>query len=191
MHKTTVAVGLVFAAAAAAAAGFGLKPGLWQSRIIKQVVDGRDVTAQVAAASAELEHAMAGMAPEQRARMEAMMGEHSGLTLGSSGNTRMCISADEARRDKPIVDRERRCQPTAVEHSATRTTFTINCTSNGVLTTGKGEAVAAGDLITSTVDLNTRAANGAKHVLHNETELKYLGADCGSVKPPPLPKAPQ
>ena len=191
MHKTTVALGLACSAAVAAATGFGLKQGLWQSRIVKQVVDGRDVTAQVAAASAELEQAMATMAPEQRARMQAMMVEHSGQTLGSSGNTRMCVSADEARRDLPIVDRERRCQPAAVERSGARTTFTINCTSNGVLTTGKGEAVAARDLITSTVDLNTRTANGAKHVLHNETELKYLGADCGSVKPPLLPKAPR
>jgi hypothetical protein len=38
-----------------------LKPGLWEMKPIRQVVDGRDLTAQITAASAEMERAMANM----------------------------------------------------------------------------------------------------------------------------------
>jgi hypothetical protein len=103
----------------------------------------------------------------------------------------MCISPEEASRDKPVLDREGRCQPAIVTHSGNHTTFTINCSSNGNTTTGKGESTAVGDVITSQIDMTVRKANGETHTMHNESEMKFLGPDCGDVKPMPSPKASQ
>jgi hypothetical protein len=54
--------------------------------------------------------------------------------------------------------------------------------------TGKGESTATGDVITSRVDMSTRRGKGETHVMHSESEMKFLGPDCGDVKPIPLPK---
>jgi hypothetical protein len=55
--------------------------------------------------------------------------------------------------------------------------------------TGKGESTATGDVISSRVDVSTRKGKGETHTMHSETEMKFLGSDCGDVKPIPLPKA--
>jgi hypothetical protein len=173
----------VLAAINAFGTGFGLKPGLWESKVVKQVVDGRDTSAQMADAGSKMQQAMANMPAEQRARMEAMMKQHGGPTMGSDGSVKMCISPEEASQDRPVVDRERRCQPATITRAGNRTTFTINCSSNGTVTTGKGESTATGDTISSEVDMTTKKANGETHVLHTETAMRFLGSDCGDVKP--------
>ncbi len=62
------------------------------------------------------------------------------------------------------------------------TTFTFSCSKNGNTTSGTGEVRRSGDTITTIVD-GTTSHNGASHTIHSETEMKYVGADCGSVKP--------
>jgi len=165
------------------AAGFGLKPGLWESRILKHVMDGRDTTSQMAGAMAQMQNNLARLPPEKRAQLEAMMKEHGALTTGTEGTTKICISPEMASRNKPIVDPEGRCQPAKISQSGNHTTFEFNCNTNGTVMTGKGENTATGDVITSRVDMSTRKANGESHTMHNESEMKFLGADCGDVKP--------
>lgn len=172
---------------AAYATGFGLKPGLWEVRIVKQVVDGRDATAQLAGASDKLQQAMANMPPEQRARLEAMLKQR-GAAQGSNGGFRMCITPEMAQRDKPIVDKEGRCQPATVSHNGNQTTYEFSCTMNGVTTSGKGTAVASGDLITTHADMTTHHPDGTTRVMQNDSEMKFLGPDCGDVKPPNMTK---
>lgn len=185
-----ILVGLVaFAAAPALAAGSGLKPGLWQTRVVKQVVDGRDLTAQMAGMASRMRQAMANMPAAQRARMEAMMRAHGGASMGAGGSLKMCITPAQARRDAPIIDHKGQCRPATVTHSGNRTTFTIHCSSNGNTTTGKGETTAVGNVITSQIDVTTHMANGKTNVMHTEAEMKYLGPDCGDVKPLTMPKA--
>jgi hypothetical protein len=190
MRKSIIVALFTLAATEVFASSYGLKPGLWETRLVKQVVDGQDRSAQIAGASSKIQQAMASMPPEQRARMEAMMKEHGGPAMGGNGTYKMCISAQEANRDRPVVDREGRCQPATVTRSGNHTTFTINCASNGTVTTGKGESTTSGDIITSQVDITTKKANGETHVMHNESEMKFLGSDCGDVKPLSLPDAP-
>jgi Protein of unknown function (DUF3617) len=189
MRKQLIGALVAFAAANGLAAGFGLKPGLWESRIVKHVMDGRDTTSQMSGAMSQMQSNLARLPPEQRARMEAMMKEHGALTMGAEGTTKLCISPEMAGRNKPMVDPEGRCQPAKINQSGNHTTFEINCSANGTVMTGKGESTATGDVITSRVDMSTRKANGETHVMHNETEMKFLGSDCGDVKPIPLPKA--
>jgi hypothetical protein len=188
MRKQLVVALVAFAVVNALAAGFGLKPGLWESRIVKQLVDGRDVTSQVTGAMSQMQSTLARLPPDQRAQMEAMMKEHGALTTGTAGTTKLCISPEMAARNNPFVDPEGHCQPAKINHSGNHTTFEINCSVSGTAMTGKGESTATGDVITSRVDVNTRMQNGTTHVMHNETEMKFIGSDCGDVKPIPLPK---
>jgi hypothetical protein len=189
MRKQLVVALVAFAAVKGLAAGFGLKPGLWESRIVKQVTDGRDTTSQMTDAMSQVQNNLARLPPEKRAQLEAMMKEHGALRMGTAGTTRLCISPEMAGRNKPIVDPEGRCQPAKINQSGNHTSFEINCNANGTVMTGRGESTANGDVITSRVDVSTRTGKGETHILHNETEMKFLGADCGDVKPIPVPKA--
>jgi uncharacterized protein DUF3617 len=189
MRKQLVIALVAFAAVSGLAAGFGLKPGLWESRIVKQVTDGRDTTSQMTDAMSQVQNNLSRLPPEKRAQLEAMMKEHGALRMGTAGTTRLCISSEMAGRNKPIVDPEGRCQPVKINQSGNHTTFEINCNANGTVMTGKGESTATGDVITSRVDMSTRTGKGETHMMHNETEMKFLGSDCGDVKPLPLPKA--
>jgi len=187
VSKASLSCLFVFAAFCCYAADFGLKPGLWEVKVLKQVMDGRDMSAQMAAASANLQQAMANMPPEQRARMEAMMPK-SGAGLGANGSVRICVSPEMAKRNTPFVDKDGHCQPATVTHTGNVTSYQFSCSSNGSTREGKGEATSAGDLITNRVDMTTHSANGTTHIMHNESEMHYLGADCGDVKPIEPPK---
>jgi hypothetical protein len=179
----------ISAAGTAFATGYGLKPGLWEMRVVKQLVDGVDRTAQFTSMSTQQKEMMSGMSPEQRERMETMIKQHAGSSYAHSGDLKICISPEEARLDRPIVDRQSGCQPTAIKHEGNRTSYEIQCKSGGSVTDGKGVSTAAGDLITSQVDMTTKMGSGQKHVVHNETEMKFLGASCGDVKPYRPPNA--
>jgi hypothetical protein len=187
MRRSLIACLLVLSALDAYAAGFGLKAGLWEVRVVKQVIDGADVSAQVAGATAQLQQLMANMPAEQRARIDAML-KDKGVSQGSDGNFRVCVSPEMAKLDKPIVDQDGHCQPATIKHSGNKRTYEFNCTANGVTTSGKGEATIADDLITTQTDATTKSASAGTHVMHNESEMKYLGADCGDVKPSAVPK---
>ncbi len=167
--------------------GIGLKPGLWEVRVVKQVVDGRDTSAQTAGVNERMQQALASVPPEQRAQMEAMLKQH-GTRTGSDGGTRICVSAEMARRDKPFLDRDGRCQPATVARHGNHATFEFSCTRDGVTTTGKGSSTAGADLIATHLDMSTRQPNGETHVTVSDTEMKFLGSDCGDVKPPDSPK---
>jgi hypothetical protein len=182
MNRALV-VGLIGTAAVAAyATGIGLKPGLWEVRVVKQVIDGKDMSAQKAAMSAQMQQAMAAMPAEQRAKMEAML-KQKGVDIGSDGTIRLCISPEMAKRDTPLVDKDGRCQPAKLTRSGNHTTYEFNCSANGTTTAGKGEATTDGDLISTQSDMTITTANGPPRIVHNESEMKFLSADCGDVKP--------
>jgi len=189
MRKLLVVGLAVLAVVNGLAAGFGLKPGLWESRIVKHVMDGRDTTAQTTGALSQMEQNLSRLPPAQRAQMEAMMKEHGALTTGTAGTTKLCISPEMAARDKPVIDPEGRCQPGKVERSGNHMTFEFNCNTNGTLTSGKGESTASGDVISTRVDVTTQRGKGETHKVHSESEMKFLGSDCGDIKPIQLPKA--
>ena len=186
MSKFLFSCGLVLVGLAAFAAGMTLKPGLWEIKVVKQVMDGRDMSAQMAAAAANMQQAMANMTPEQRAKMQAMLPSTAGL--GGNGGFRICVSPEMAKRNTPVIDKDGRCQPATVNHSGNVTTYEFSCSSNGSSRQGKGQVTTVGDVITTVADMTSTTANGATHVMHNESEMHFLGADCGDLKPIEPPK---
>ena len=170
---------LIMLSGSAFAENYSLKPGLWEVKQIRQVLDGQDMSAQMAAAQAQMQQAMANMSPAQRKQIESRMGSQS---MGAGGGTRICISPAMAARNRPMVDAKGRCEPAKVSHSGNSTHFEFNCTADGRTSVGKGESVASGDTVTTRVDMSVTDARG-HHTIHSESQMKYLGPDCEGIKP--------
>jgi hypothetical protein len=182
MKASTIAI-LIMLSGAAFAQSSGLKPGLWEMKPIRQVVDGRDLTAQMASASTKMEQAMASMTPEQRKQMEAMMSGQGRPQQGANGGgTRICISPAMAARDKPMVDSEGRCEPAKVNRNGDKTSFEFNCAADGRTEVGSGESTVSGDTVTTRVNMTMTDARG-RHSMQTESQMRYLGPDCQGIKP--------
>ena len=178
MKTATLAIFVIVSSVCSAQAS-SLKQGLWEVKPVSQIRDGQDMTAQMAAAQEKMQQSLAGMPPEQRKQMQAMMGQH-GASAG--GATRICVSAAMAAREKPMVDPEGRCEPAKVTRSGSKSSFEFNCTSGGRTMVGKGESTASGDTVTTRMDMTTTDAGG-RHTMQSEVQMKYLGADCQGIKP--------
>ena len=189
MTRKLIAGFISMAAIPAFAAGVGLKAGLWQVRLVKQTVDGRDISSQMTASVQQMQRSMANLPPEQRARMEAMLNQ-SGVSQDSSGGFRICVSPEMAQRDAPLLDKDGRCQPASVTHSGNKTSFQFSCTTNGVSMSGKGDATVLADTIKTHTEVTTHTSSGAIHEMHSDSEMTYLGSDCGALKPPAPPSHP-
>jgi hypothetical protein len=183
MPRWSMLGAIAIAAAPVFAAGIGLKAGLWEVRLVKQTVDGRDMSTQLAALLEHMQQVMANLPPEQRERIEAMM-KQNGVTEGNNGGFRVCVSPEMAQRDTPVLDREGHCQPASIQRHGSTTDFQFSCTTNGVTMSGKGQAVMVDRVIRTHTEVTTHTAAGATHQTQNDSEMTYLGSDCGEVKPP-------
>lgn len=178
MNKILLAAFLAAAGSGSlAAAEPAVRPGLWEVKLVRQFMDGRDVTVLVPAALAGMQAFMANMTPQQRKQMEATLGRP------PAGTTqRICISPEMAAGDKPLLPADVKCEPTVFNREAARITFEFSCADQGRTTTGKGESILASEVVTTRVDMVTNDANG-RHTWLNESQATYVGADCGNLKP--------
>lgn len=180
MKKLILAVLITLLSSTVYAENSSLRPGLWEFKPITQIMDGRDMSAQMAQAKAKMQEAMANMTPAQREQMEAMMGQRGG---SSDSGMRICISPAMAAKDKPMVDSRGDCEPTKINRSGNKTSFEFNCSGKGGTRVGKGESIVSGDTVTTRVDMATTDAKGKHHTMKSETQMKYLGSDCKGIIP--------
>lgn len=156
-------------------------PGLWELKVVKQVMDGRDMQAQMAAAQEQMQKSMANMTPEQRKQMEAMMGRQGAQGAGA-GTMRICISKEMAARDKPVMNPQGHCETSKFNRSGNKASFEFNCTNNGQTQSGKGETTISANSMETVMDMTTTDARGS-HTIHNEAQMKFISSDCQGVKP--------
>lgn len=163
-----------------AMAGGQVKAGLWEIRTLKQVMDGQDMMAEMAAMQAQMQQMMAKAGPAQKKQMEAMMGRQA----APSGNVhRVCISPEMAARDQAMFTSDQKCEPAKTSQSGNKATYEFNCRQqDGTTMVGKGESIFSGDTVSSKVDMLMTGARG-KHTLQTESQMKYLGSDCQGLKP--------
>jgi len=153
------------AGVAGAQAPMEMKPGLWEMRILKMEQDGKDMLVM-------MRQAMASVPPEQRKKMGMM---------DDSMTTRMCYSAEMIKGDGWLSAQnaqKHECSPPKVNRSGNRGTFELTCKDM----TSKGEYVTASDQITMKTEMVT-SAGGARHKMVQEMQMKFLGSDCGDIKP--------
>lgn len=151
-----------------------MKAGLWEVQIIKQVVDGKDQSAEIAKAQAQMQQMLASMSPQERKQMEQMMG----TKMAGNNLQQVCISPEMAASDKPAISDDPKCQSTNYQRSGNTISFEFNCPGSS----GKGEVTMSGNTATSKMD-SVHTDKKGRHTMHAESKMKYLGADCKGIKP--------
>jgi len=163
---------LLCAALAAGAAGMAqaqapvdMKPGLWEVHILKMEQNGQDMLVM-------MRQAMASIPPEQRKKM--------GLSGNDATVARMCYSEAMVKGDSWMAGQNAQkqgCSPPKVNRSGNRGAFEVTCNNM----TSKGEYETTGDQISMKTETTT--GPGGKDKIAQEMQMKFLGSDCGNIKP--------
>jgi hypothetical protein len=174
-----------FAAATALAAALlpvhaqSMKPGLWE-------INNKMSGGQMDGAMAEMQKQLAQMPPDQRKQMEAMMAQRGvQMTPGAGGGmaVRMCMTKEMVERNE--VPTRDGCTTTKNQRSGNTMKIAFTCTSPP--SSGEGDFTFSGDAYTSHMTVKT-AVQGKPETMVMDATGKWLGADCGSVKPMAVPK---
>lgn len=176
-QSSLAALLLALTAMPAAVAGTNVRPGLWEVKLVRQYMDGRDVTALVPAALAGMTAFMESMTPQQRKQMEATFGRPPTNTT-----QRICISPEMASGDRLLMLPDAKCEPTLFERLGSRINFEFICQDQYRSSAGKGESALTSESVFTRIDFVTTDANG-RHTWRNETQATYVGTDCGNLKP--------
>lgn len=167
---------VVLAALAAQAEGVAMKPGLWE----------RTVTMQMPGAPAmpdlpELDQ----LPPEQRAQIEQSLGAMSGKPV----TTRECVTPEMLKRweDFSKGESESSCTHEVREQTPQRVSMSLSC-DRGQTTGTMDFAAPTPERMTGNVTMRSRR-NGAEHTMKMQLASRWLGADCGAVKPREMPPA--
>jgi len=179
MKKLVLITSLIFGGTSYAQSS-AVKSGLWEVKIVRQVVDGKETSAQIAVLQARMQENLAKLSPEQRQQMGLMMGAVP--FISASGNGRMCISEAMAARNQAWEDRSGACGSSNVRRIGSNLKFEVKCSREGRSAVGTGKSTIEGDTITSHVELTIADAHGP-HTVLSETEMRFIGADCQGVTP--------
>lgn len=158
-----------------------MQPGLYELKTVKLVQDGVDHSAQMSDAMAKMQAQMASMPPDRRAQMEAMMQQHGMNMNAGNGTMQMCMSQEQLSKNFVPGKQGTKCDPSYTK-TGSSFTFSYSCPLAGGTSSGKGSATRSGDTLNIVVDDTTTGASGT-HTNHSELQMRYLGSDCGTIKP--------
>jgi hypothetical protein len=139
---------------------------------------------------AEMQKQMAEMPPEQRKMMEQMMarqGVQFSLKAGGGMATRMCMTREMAERNEVPLQQQGDC--THKRTPGAGGTMKISFTCTNPKTSGEGEVSFQGDTGYRMKMKMFSEAAGRPEVVNMDASAKWLGADCGSVRPLQVSKA--
>jgi hypothetical protein len=149
-----------------------IKPGLWEAKFVDDGSGG--------SMRPDMTDALKGMKPEQRKQMEAMMKERGIDMSGGPGTIRMCLtqeSLDQGRWNK----QEGNCKTDIKEKTARSWKWHSVCADPKAETTG--EASFPNSESYAVKSTTTMVVQGQTKVVKTAIDSKWLGADCGDVKP--------
>jgi hypothetical protein len=156
-----------------------LKAGLWEHTVAMKSQSG-----EMEKALAEMQKQLAAMPPAERKQMEQMMGAQS---VGPKANTvKVCVTREDSER-MFMPQQGGQCTQQAVQRSAGTVKVKFSCSGNPP-TSGESEMTLLGDTAYTGKTLVNTTAHGKPEQLTMDQSGKWLGADCGTVKP--LPRAP-
>jgi hypothetical protein len=173
-----IAAVLVLAAfAALPAAAQNLKPGLWE---MQQKIGGNP---QMDQAMAEMQKQLAGMSPAQRKQMEGMMASRGAQVSPGAGGAmavRVCMTKEMVERNE-VPASQGDCKTTQQSRSGNTIKMAFACTKPP--TTGESQVtMVSSQAFQSRTTVNT-SERGKPEKTTIDATGKWLGADCGSVKP--------
>ena len=155
--------------------------GLWE------ITRDQQASGAAAAAPAVSEDMLARLPPEARARLEASMAARAQSNGSSSHSVKQCITEKNLAHVFEREDRrDHKCTHTVVSRTATSMEMHLECKNlgpGGASSTGTFKwAVTTPESMQGSVDLVTTVA-GHDLPMHSALTGKWLGADCGDVKP--------
>ncbi|MGZ5198590.1 MAG: DUF3617 domain-containing protein [Telluria sp.] len=158
-----------------------LKPGLWE--MSNHVADS---TGRMDSAMAEMQKQLAQMPPDQRKMMEQMMAKH-GVQLSSADGgamlAKMCLTPEMVKNNELPMRQQGNCTHQRSPVSGGKMKFSFSC--SDPKTSGEGEITFHGD---SSYTMKARVAQGGGDMMTVDSSARWLGADCGDVKPLAMPK---
>jgi hypothetical protein len=188
LFRLTPGLLAAMAVAAFAAAGTAhaqkVRPGLWEGTFSMKTPGAPEMQAQMDAHRARIQEQLARMPPEQRAQMEAMLNRAGmGTSPDNSQAARTCITPEMAARNQmPTADA--RCKSTGYSRTGNTVRFKFVC-EGANRTEGEGEFTLVSDTETKGKMSSTVQRQGQTMRVDMETSSKWIGADCGNVKPAP------
>lgn len=171
---------LALAAAVPNAQAQAFKPGLWETNN-KMGAGGGKLQEAMAMAQQHL----ATMDPEQRKRIEDMMSRQGVVISGDGVIAKMCITPEMAAKQQLPIQQHGNCSYRHAPAVGNTMAFSFSCTNPKA--NGEGSATfASSTAYTSTMRVTTDAT-GASETVNIASSGRWLGADCGGVKPIMLP----
>ena len=160
-----------------------MKPGLWE---ISSKMGG---SPEMDKAMSQMQQQMASMPPEQRKMMEDMMAKN-GMSMGAAAGgaivLKSCISKEMAERNQMPMQQKGDCSSTISDQSSTGMKMRFTCVNPP--SNGEGQFSFSGNsAYTMKMKVNTSVA-GKMETTTIDGSGKWLGADCGSIKPMAMPK---
>ena len=187
MTKLHFAIAAFVAAAAVPAGAQSLKPGLWE--VTSKMQGGN--SGQMNSAMADMQKQLESMPPEQRKMIEDQMAK-SGVKMGAKGpgggmSMQICMTKEMVEKNE-MPSQQGDCKTTSQGRSGNTMKMAFTCTNppssgDGQITFHSSESYA------SKMNVSTQV-NGKPEKVSMEGTGKWLGADCGNVKPlaPPAKK---
>jgi len=172
------------AATALPAMAQDIRPGLWEMSSKVSSADG-----QTQAAMSAVQAQLASMSPEQRQGIQQML-ERNGLQmdLGAGGaiTSRMCMTKEMIRR-KEFPVQQGDCQQKMTPVSANRLNIVFSCSRPPA--SGEGELTLDSDT-RYRARLHVRGTEGGnRQEADMDVSGRWLGADCGGLRPVGMPPA--
>jgi hypothetical protein len=161
--------------AATSASAQTVKPGLWE---VKTSL-GKGFGKGMAAVAANNKKMMAGMSAEERKEMEALEGPI--RYTDDDVITKDCLTKEQATKIEKIWQHEGNCKEQRSPLVGGVMTVNVSCTDPQ--STGKGTIRFQGDTGFDMKMTSTTTVQGKSFDMKGTTSGKWLGADCGSIKP--------
>lgn len=157
-----------------------IKPGLWEMQMIK-APEGVQMPdpAQLQAAMAKMQAQMASLPPEQRQRIQQMMG-NSGISFSETG-MRMCLTAASLERNGVPMENRPGCTTQVKTRTPQRWVASAVCTQPP--SSGEVEALFESPTSYLVNVKGTRSDQGQQKPFSMSMRYRFISADCGSVKP--------
>jgi len=148
-----------------------IKPGLWEIKRSSSELDGKKTP--------DVGETLQSLPPQLRERVAAQMRSR-GIDMVDSKTSKMCVSAEILSNDTWLSGRQG-CKTSFL--SRTSSVWKWRSTCDKPPSTAEGETRFKGDnSYTSVIDIKMVQDN-QNHNAHMEMQGKWLGADCGDLKP--------
>ncbi|MBL8303498.1 MAG: DUF3617 domain-containing protein [Ideonella sp.] len=179
-HRGVLAAVLLSLPLAAWAQAQKLRPGLWEHGFSLKSQSG-----QMEAAMKQMQQSMASLPPDQRKMMEDMMARQ-GVGVGASGNTvRLCLTPEEAERDSPPPPQDGCTQTSKRSGNVWQVAFQCK---GPPPSSGEGQVTLLGPTAYAGNFTMRTVQDGKPEQLQMTQTGKWLGADCGKVRPLAAPR---